>query len=397
MMANMAEVDVLVIGAGPAGIASAYALQEAGISYEVVDRSHQVGDTWASLYPSLNLNTTRFYSHMPGKRFPLHYGLFPTGQQYHDYLCEFVAEHDFNIHLGVTVKHVAPEGNLWRVETNQGVQLYKVVITATGIFGNPVMPKIEGIEDFTGTLYHSHDFKDPEQVRNQRVLVIGSGPSGIDIAVTSSEVAAYTAISMRSGVSLKRRYPLGIPMHGWLLLTDFLPQSWCEPVLGFISRFTNYRDLDRYGLVPTSTEGLTPYVGPELLNAVKAGALQPLSGPTKFYLDKVEFADGQCLSFDTVICATGFTPVLQNYLDIELTYNPEPYQAPSKCDWRIGPNGQRGFPMRDTSEHPNGRQILGHPGLYLVGTFYKGKGAMYNMNVEAEIAANQIKQYLATL
>jgi hypothetical protein len=78
-----------------------------------------------------------------------------------------------------------------------------------------------------------------------------------------------------------------------------------------------------------------------------------------------------------------------------MQFSQETWQAQSICDWQIGPNGQRGFPMLDTSEHPNGREILGNPGLYLVGTFYKGKGAMYNFNVEAKIAAEQIKQYLA--
>lgn len=394
MTVDIADVDVLVIGAGPAGIASAYALEQADISYKVIDRASQIGHTWASLYPSLTLNTSRFYSHMPGKRFPLSYGIFPSGKQYHTYLSEFVAEHNFNIQLGVTVKRVVPENGCWRVETDLDTQLYKVVITATGIFGNPIMPNIEGIDDYKGNLYHSSEFRDPDQVRGQRVLVIGSGPSGIDIAVASGEVAE-TAISMRSGVSLRRRYPLGIPTHGWLLLTDFLPKGWCKPIMNFVSRFGNYRDLARYGLVPTGGEALTPYAGRELLDAVKSGMVKTLPGPVKLHSYEVEFSDGQCLPFDTVICATGFTPVLQNYLDIEMTYNPEPYQAPSKCDWEIGPNGQRGFPMRDTSQHPNGRQILGYPGLYLVGTFYKGKGAMYNMNVEAKIAADEIKAYLA--
>ena len=85
---------------------------------------------------------------------------------------------------------------------------------------------------------------------------------------------------------------------------------------------------------------------------------------------------------------------MHQYLDVELQFSTEPWQAQSICDWEIGPNGQRGFPLRDTSEHPNGRQILGHEGLYIVGTFYKGKGAMYNFNVEAEVASQQIKEYL---
>ncbi|MCA9885168.1 MAG: NAD(P)-binding domain-containing protein, partial [Anaerolineae bacterium] len=109
--------DVLVIGAGPAGIATAYALEQARITYKVVDRANVIGSTWCSLYPSLTLNTSRYYSHMPEAPFPKDYGVFPTGAQYYSYLDDFVKSHDFNIELGVTVHSVTPAGDLWRVET----------------------------------------------------------------------------------------------------------------------------------------------------------------------------------------------------------------------------------------------------------------------------------------
>src|SRR5688572_25179136 len=189
MAASRAAEDVLVIGAGPAGIASAYALEKAGIRYKVIDRAQVIGSTWDSLYPSLRLNTTRFFSHMPEKRFPLRYGFYPTGRQYHDYLLEFVREHHFNIHLGIEVQCVAPEGKLWRVETSAGTWLYPTVISATGVWNNPVMPEIRGMQDFEGTLIHAHDLRGAEQVAGQRVLVVGCGPSGVDIAVASAETA----------------------------------------------------------------------------------------------------------------------------------------------------------------------------------------------------------------
>lgn len=391
-----ANTDVLVIGAGPAGIASAYALQQAGISYEVVDRAERVGDTWASLYPSLKLNTTRFFSHMPGKRFPLHYGLFPTGRQYYEYLCAFVAQHNFNITLGVTVQRVAPEGRWWRVESSRGVEHYKAVISATGIFGNPITPEFPGMARFQGECIHSHEFRDPQQIAGKRVLVVGNGPSGVDVSVASSEVAAATYIAIRSGVTLRRRYPLGLPRHGWLLLTQHLPKSWCRWIMKKLGSI-GYPQAARYGLLPAAegTGGMTAYQGPELLNAVKAGRVTPVPTLKRFHPYEVELVDGRCLAVDTVIFATGYRPVLGRYLDIDLPYSTMPWQPPSICDWERGPNGQRGWPLRDTSEHPNGRQVVGYPGLYVVGTFYKGKGAMHNMNIEAAIASEQIRHFLA--
>ena len=100
--------EVLVIGAGPAGIACAAALEKAGIACCVIDQAHVIGSTWDSLYPSLKLNTSRFYSHMPGMKFPLRYGIYASARQYYDYLLDYVARHDFNIRLGVRVERVAP-------------------------------------------------------------------------------------------------------------------------------------------------------------------------------------------------------------------------------------------------------------------------------------------------
>jgi cation diffusion facilitator CzcD-associated flavoprotein CzcO len=386
------EKHVLIIGAGPAGIASAYALQQARIPYQLIDRAETIASTWANQYPSLSLNTTRFYSHMPKKRFPLHWGIFPKASLYHQYLLDFVAEHRLNIQLGVEVLRVAPEGEFWRVESSTGTKLYRAVILATGVWGNPIVPQIEGMDTFQGELYHAHDFRKPEQVAGKRVLVVGNGPSGIDIAVASGEVA-QTAIAIRSGIKLLRRYPYGLPQHAWLMLADLLPKAWCRKLMAWVDS-AGYGDTSHLGLKP-GAGGMTAYRGEELIKAVKSGKVKPLPAPIRFFEHEVKFADGSCQPFDVVIMATGYQPVLQQFLDINIPYSSEAWQKISVCDWETGENGQRGWPLRDVSEHPNGRQIMGYPGLYLVGTFYKGKGAMYNFNLEAEVAAQQIKKQLA--
>ena len=391
--------DVLVIGAGPAGIATAYALEQANISYKVVDRAQVIGSTWCSLYPSLTLNTSRYYSHMPEAPFPQGYGIFPTGAQYYDYLDDFVKSHDFNIELGVTVHSVTQAGDLWRVETDRGTWLYPVVISATGIFGHPVVPADlqQKISGFTGEVLHAHDYRNPDQIWAKRVIVIGSGPSGVDISVEAGDAAQQATILIRNGIVLKRRYPLGIPKHFWLMIADaILPRGWCNKLMTFLNRF-DYPDVERYGLIPPppGQGGLTPYAGPELLDAVKAGKVQPKIAEIMHCQGKtLYFTDGTTRQADVLILATGYYPVLHEYLKVDLPMSNTPADKSGGCEWEIGPNGERGWPVRDTSTHPNGRQILGYPGLYLVGTFYKGKGAMHNFNIEAAVAAEQIKTYL---
>jgi len=388
--------DVIILGGGPAGIVSAYELQKRGIPYRILEQKDGLGATWRDLYPTLRLNTTRFYSHLPGKRFPLSAGIFPTGKEYYQHLIEFAAEHHITAQFNTTVSHVSQhDDRWWHVQTDQGNIRTPAVIVATGLHSRPIWPKIPGLNTFGGTLLHAHDFRDPSQVAGQRVLVIGSGPSGVDIAVAAGEVAQSVSIAIRSGITMYRRYPYGLPAHMWLMIALQLPARWCS---NFYKRMTKVElpAADAYGLhkPPPGTEAVTAYLGPELIDAVKAGHIHPLPGPIRVYPQGVEFADGRCLEFDALICATGYEPALHSYLDVPLQYDSLFWKPQSACEWQIGPNGQRGFPLLDRMQHPNGRQVVGYPGLYVVGVFYKGKGALYNINVEAEIAAEQIAAYV---
>ncbi len=386
--------DVLVIGAGPAGLNAAYALDKVGLDYRVIDRASIPASTWNSLYPSLKLNTSRFYSHMPERKFPLHFGYYPSATQYHGYVVDWVNNHNFNIDYGVETYRVAPIDNkLWQVETSAGTETYRTVISATGIFNNPQMPKIDGMDVFEGDMMHSKDFKHPDQVKGKRVLVVGNGPSGTDISVAAGAVAT-SYLSIRTGVDLRPRYPYGLPRHAWMLIGSYLPDKYCawlQKVTGAVKY--NMEDFGLWGAGAGMGTAIA-YRGPELLNAVREGQVTPVRHPIAFDKQGAKLADGTYLELDTVVMATGFYPVLHKYMDIEMQFSNEMYYPPSGCDWDIGPNGLRGWPMRDLSQHPNGRQVLGHEGLFLVGVFYKGRGAFYNMPVEAEIAAQQITEYL---
>ncbi len=390
--------DALIIGAGPAGINAAYALERAGIEYRIIERTAQIAPTWNSLYPSLRLNTSRFFSQLPGRRFPLRWGIHPTAKQYYRYLVDWAAEQRFSIEHGIEVYRVAPRGDgVWQVETNQGIETYRAVIPATGVFDNPQLPDIEGMDCFGGEIMHSRGFRDPDQVRGKRVMVVGTGPSGADIAVEAGKAAAdgFAWLAIRSGIDLRPRNPYGLTRHVWMMIGERLP----EPICVWLQKETGKLkyDLGEFSVWqrPPNTGSGVGYRGPELLNAMRRRQVRPVPHPIRFDARGATLADGQYIELDAVVMATGFLPVLQQYMDIEMQYSSASYYPEAGCDWDIGPNGVRGWPLRDISQHPNGRQVLGHEGLYLVGVFYKGRGAFYNMTVEAGIAAEQIRQYLA--
>lgn len=379
--------DVIVIGAGPAGIACAYYLEKAGISYKVIDRAHEIASTWNSLYPSLRLNTTRFFSHLPEKRFPLHYGIFPTGKQYHRYLVEYVREHGFNIHLNVEVYDVRPEGDLWRVDTSEGSECYKAVIACTGRFSDPIIPHIPGMESFNGEIIHAHEYTGPEPYRGRRVMVVGNGPSGIDIVTELAEYVEPPAyLSQRTGVVLRPRYPLGMPKHLWMIIADYLPDFLAKPLLKRVSA-AKYPDHLLTGIkvppTPDATSAAGGTRGRGLIRVVQQGKVKSVDGPVQFHPDSVELQGGTLVRPEVVIMATGYKPAIFRYFKQPVDVN------------------DQGWPVRE-GEPPDvywqgGRQIKGYPGLYLSGVYYQGKGAMYNFNTEAEAAVEEIKDRLATL
>lgn len=379
----MAE-DVLVIGAGPAGIASAYYLEKAGISYKVVDKARVIASTWANLYPSLRLNTTRFFSHLPGEKFPLHYGLFPTGKQYHAYLERYVAKHNFNIHLGVSVDRVSQNGDVWRVEWHtdgdSGVDVYKAVISASGRFGKPITPRIPGMDDFQGEIIHAQDYLDPAPFLDKRVMVVGNGPSGVDIASELGNTYAKTPVllSQRTGVVLRPRYPWGLPKHLWKIISERLPQSLGDKLYSKISSIKYNANQMRGIKTPSTAEESSAAGGTrgwELVEAVRAGRVKSVDGPMHFHANTVEVESGEHYAVDAVIMATGYGFSLYDYLDIE-----------------VESHDQHGWPLRlDELDEGGMRQVKGYPGLYLVGVFYQGKGAMYNFNTEAAQAVDEIK------
>jgi hypothetical protein len=374
----MAE-DVLVIGVGPAGLASAYYLARAGISYRVVDKAQVVGSTWADLYPSLHLNTTRFFSHLPGLKFPMRWGIFPTGKQYHSHLVAFSRRHPLNITLGVEVYRVVPENGGWRVESSEGSEWYPAVISASGRFANPIKPQIDGLDTFSGNVLHAQDFRDAKHFADKRVLIVGNGPSGVDIAIAIGEVSRHVPLlSVRTGLDLRPRYPLGLPKHAWTMIAECLPKKWGQWLLDK-AEAQRYQHLDELGLKPDAPGAVSTVRGPELIYAIRSGKVKIVAAPIHFDATHAHLVDGSSCAIDAVILATGYRPALYKYLDI-------PFETDAN-----------GWPLRDLSQNPEGREVLGYAGLYLVGVFYKGKGALYNCNTEAEIAVEQIKARLAML
>lgn len=374
--------DVLVVGGGPAGLASAYYLEQAGVSYVVVDRANEIASTWAQQYQSLHLNTASFVTYLPGKRMPITSPIYPSGEQLYQYIRQYAEDHQFNVRLGVNVNRVAPENDGWLVETSEGRYWFRCVIVATGRYSSPIIPTLEGMDEFRGQILHARDYRKPSDFAGQRVLAVGAGPSGVDIALELTETAQLPVyLSVRTDVVIARSFPYGLPNSAWLLIArTFIPKRWHGKFLSKML-YHGYPDSKAAAveIAPNRTDRQgtsTPIRGRGLIDAVRAGTIKPVAGVARFHADTVELADGIQLAVDSVILCTGYRPAL-DYLDIA-------YEADSQ-----------GYPKRaDNLDEGGTTEVLGWPGLYLVGRYYRGLGPLYNVRNEAKQAVQEIQSRL---
>src|SRR5207249_167594 len=168
--ADDSSVDVIVIGAGPAGLATSQQLGARGIRHLVLERGDVVGHTWANLYDSLTLHTGKHLSSLPGLRFPRAYPLFVPRRLFCDYLSRYAETFRLPVETESAVTAVRHDNGGWRVSTSHGERRAAAVVIATGIVANPQRPRIAGADTFQGRLTHSVEYRSPAPYAGRRVL-----------------------------------------------------------------------------------------------------------------------------------------------------------------------------------------------------------------------------------
>ena len=217
--------DVIVIGGGPAGLAAAHRLKEAGLSHVVLEASDQVGGSWPRYYDSLTLFSPARYCALPGLPLEGDQDRYPTRDEIVDYLRRYAEHFGIDVRTGALVATVDWRGADHVVRLDSGDELHaRAVIAATGGFGRPSIPAIEGMDCFGGRLLHVAEYRSPESFSGQRVIVVGAGNSAVQVAVELADVADVT-LATRAPVRFKKQAPLGRDIHWWLDRTgiDRLP------------------------------------------------------------------------------------------------------------------------------------------------------------------------------
>jgi putative flavoprotein involved in K+ transport len=278
--------DVIVIGAGQAGLSLAWHLAQQNRRFLVLDAAPELGHAWRSRWDSLRLFSPAQYDSLPGMKFPAPADTYPTKDQVADYLAEYADRFQLPVLLGTKVTRVQQRGDRFAVDTNQGTLRARHVVVATGPFQHPVIPTVADGLDAGVVQLHSAEYRNPGQLPPGPVVVVGAGNSGLQIADELADDHDVTlAVGARS-MELPQRI-LGRDLFWWLTK------------LGVITKTADSRLAKRMRargdlIIGSSTKALRRRgvtIRPRVVSTSPEG---------------VAFADGTTVRPSTVIWATGF-------------------------------------------------------------------------------------------
>lgn len=365
-------VDVLVIGGGPAGLATSRELTRRDVAHRVLERGARPGHTWENLYDSLRLHTGKHLSALPGRRMDRSTPVFVSRDRFVGYLHDYAREFAVPLDAGCEVRSARRVGEGWVLETSVGEMRARALVVATGIVARPRIPEIPGRSSFGGRVMHSSEYRRPEGFAGRRVLVIGVGNSGGEIGSELARAGARVTVAVRSGANVVPLTLLGLPIQYASFLVRKLPRRAQEAVVALVGRLTEARRgppvLPR---PPHSPLDAIPLIGFALVDEIRAGRVEVRGAVRAFTAEGVLFESGDEETFDDVILATGFLPAI-GFLGDEVRTD------------------EKGFALRE------GRvRSADQPDLYFVGHNYDALGGLYNIARDAPLAARLVSESLA--
>jgi cation diffusion facilitator CzcD-associated flavoprotein CzcO len=310
----METTEIVVIGAGPAGLAVAATLAAKGWQPLVLEKANAVGASWRSHYERLHLHTVKSLSALPGMPFPAGQPKYVPRQGVVDYLDTYAARAGIAPRFGTEATAIVREGDGWRVETRPGDGVRaRVVVVATGANEQPNVATIEGEGAFTGRVVHSREYRNAASFAAQSVLVVGMGNTGAEIALDLAEQGVTTTLSVRSPVNVVLRDVLGRPTQKTSIVLGSLPRRVGDALASVLADWT-VGDLGKLGLRRSPVSplralrefGRTPVIDVGTLARIRAGAIAVRPGIRRLVADGAEFVDGSSGRFDAIVLATGY-------------------------------------------------------------------------------------------
>lgn len=344
---------MVVIGAGQAGLSSAYHLRRAGFEPErdfvVLDHSPRPGGAWQFRWPSLTYGKVHGMHALPGLELTGADPARPSSEVIAAYFASYEETFDLRVRRPVDVRAVREgDGGRLLVETSDGTWSTRALINATGTWDRPFWPRYPGQETFLGRQLHTAIYPGPEAFRGQRVIVVGGGASGTQHLMEIAPYAAATTwVTRRPPVYNEGPFDENLGRAAVALVDERV----------------------RAGLPPQSVVSVTGLPLNDAIRQARAdGVLDRLPMFDRITPSGVEWDDGRRVDADVILWATGFRPAIEHLAPLKLR----------------GPGG--GIQAEDT-------QVVADPRIHLVG--YGPSASTIGANRAGRAAVRDIKRLLA--
>ena len=381
---RVTRVEVVVIGAGPGGLAVAAALKANRINALVVDRAPQVGSSWRGHYDRLHLHTPRRWSGLPGYPIPRSAGRWVSRDDVVGYLESYAAHHRLELRLGSGVTAVERvDGGTdgadarWTVRLDDGSDIAADhVVVATGYNHTPVEPDWPGLADFAGEVVKARDYRNGRPYAGRDVLVVGTGNTGMEIATDLAEHGATKVwLSVRTPPHILPRSRMGWPAQATGILVRRLPPRLVDRVAKVLA-VVQEPDLSAYGMPRAGTDlysrvlvGRIPVQDVGIVQAIRTRQVEPVAAMEAVDRGEVVLADGTRLKPSVVVVATGYVAGLEPLVG------------------HLGVLDGRGLPVVHGAHEP-----AGAPGLWFTGYTNPISGMLRELRIDAEKIADAVSR-----
>lgn len=308
---------VCIVGAGPSGLVAARQLRYAGIPFDIYEKHSAVGGIWdpenegSPIYRTCHFISSRYTSGFHGHPMPASFPDYPSWRNILWYIQDFAANEKLDrlVQLNARVEQaeLQPDGG-WLVSVNGQTKHYRALIAAPGVTWHPNVPKLPGQDAFAGEIRHSSSYYDPSEFSGKRVLIVGAGNSGVDIACDAANSADAAFISFRRGYRFVPKHIFGVPLdvfsnYGGKPPAGFgLPEDLDQLLDGIVG------DVTKLGVAKPDHKALEshPIVNDQIVHYLRHGDVKAKPDIARLEGQDVVFVDGTRERIDLILLATGY-------------------------------------------------------------------------------------------